>query len=184
MTLTDHLILPLPERPDMRPAPSGMNLIDIELARGLPARITLAADLALVVAAPTGAYARWLALAPDTVVLSAADDTAPYTSASHPASGAESLPVRLYLMRGPALVASVPLRSGRRWLLPEVGAPLIELVLLDAVITVGAVRGDPMSGARIRFAWRRPGSVAGNPPIGEVLPPPQARASVRNRIES
>ncbi|MBS0290802.1 MAG: hypothetical protein JSS07_12305 [Proteobacteria bacterium] len=180
--LTDHLVLPIPERPDARQAPAGMNLVDTELARGLPARIPLVADLALVVAAPTGAYARWVALPPATVAFDAADETRPFDPASPAASGARSLPVRLYLLAGTRIAASIPLRPGRRWLLPEAGAPRLELVLLEAVVTAAAVCGTPVSGGRLRFAWRQPGSVAGTPPVGERLPPAPARAAVLDRM--
>lgn len=180
--LTDNLVLPLPQRSDIRPAPAGMDLLESELLRGLPARIPLTGELALVLAAPTGAYALWTALDPALVVLSGAEETAPDDDHTPIATGSASLPVRIYLMLGKALIASVPLRIGHRWVLPEVGAPLIELVVLDAAITAGAVRGLPMSGARFRCAWRIPGAAAGTPPLGEPLPPPKARASVRNRV--
>ena len=182
--LTDSLFLPLPERPDVRPAPAGMDLLESELLGGLPARLPLLNDLALVIAAPTGAYALWTALNPALTVLDGAEEGVPADSAAPIAAAAESLPVRLYLMKGATLVASIPLRIGRRWLLPETGAPMIELVVLDASVTAGAVRGLPISGARLRCAWRPVGGIAGTPPLPDSLPPVPARPAVRARSEA
>jgi hypothetical protein len=179
--LTDRLFLPLPERPDVRPAPAGMDLLQSELLNGLPARLPLGNDLALVFAVPTGSYALWAALDPGLVVLDGAEESAPADAAAPITIAADTLPVRLYLMQGAALIASIPLRTGHRWLLPETGSPLIELVVIESLITAGAVRGLPMSGARLRLAWRPIGGVAGAPPLAEPLPPRLVRPAVRSR---
>jgi hypothetical protein len=182
MPLTNHLVLPLPAVPGARPAPTGMDLVEQEFANGLPGRVPLTDDLVLVVSAPTGALRLWMDLPADTTVYDSAVEARPVDPASPGPSAAEALPLRLYMMSGTKLLAAAPLRLGKRMLLPETGAPLLELVLLSAVVTAGAVRGLPLSGARVRLAWRRVGRSAGNPRRGEVLPPTQAPASVTRRL--
>jgi hypothetical protein len=181
MALTDHLVLPMPERPGARPAPAGMNLLAHEFLNGLPGRVPLTAELALVLSAPTGAMKVWLDVPPSAVVYDAAREAAP-APPDEPSAGPEPVPFRLYLMSGPALVAAAPLRLGRRTTLPETGTPLLELVLLDAVITAGAVRGLPLSGSRLRLAWRRPGMPAGDPARNDPPPPAPARSGVARRL--
>ncbi|MFC3077454.1 hypothetical protein ACFODL_05060 [Phenylobacterium terrae] len=181
MALTDHLVLPLPERPGARPAPVGMNLLVHEFLNGLPGRLPLGGDLALVLSAPTGAMKVWLDLPPSTIVYDAGRE-AVSTPPDAPAARPEPVPFRLYLISGPALVGAAPLRLGRRTLLPEAGTPLLELVLLDAVITAGAVRGLPLSGSRLRLAWRRAGTAAGDPPRSSPPPPARRGPAVARRL--
>lgn len=155
MRLTDHLVLPLPPVPGFRPPPSGMALLEQEFVNGLPGRVPLADGLTLILSAPTGALSVWMDLPPGTVVYDAADEARGVDPAAPGRSAADSLPLRFYLMSGSTLMAAAPLRLGKRLLLPETGAPVVELVLLAAVVTAGAVRGLPLSGASVRVAWRR-----------------------------
>lgn len=181
MRLIDHLVLPLPPVPGRRSAPSGMDIIEHELVNGLPGRIALAGDLTLVMAAPTGALKVWMDLPPNTTIYDSSDEARPVDPAAPGPSAAEAVPLRLYLMRDATLVAAAPVRLGKRMLLPESGPPLVELVVLSAVVTAGAVRGLPLSGAKIRLAWRRPGRPAGDPPRGEPLPPAPAPPPIARR---
>jgi len=182
MPLTNHLVLPLTAVPGVRPMPNGMDLVEQEFANGLPGRVPLADDLVLVVSAPTGALRLWMDLAADSTVYDLAAEARPVAPDSPGHSAAEALPLRLYLLSGTKLLAAAPMRLGKRMLLPETGAPLVELVLLSAVVTAGAVRGLPLSGARVRLAWRRLGRPAGDPRLGEELPPLPASAGVTRRL--
>lgn len=153
MTLTDHLVLPLPERPDLRPAPEGMTVLETELQSGLPARIPLTPELTLVVSVATGAPRVWMQLPPATIVFDSTTEGRPRTGAINP--GENALSLRFLLLAGTRLIGTAAPRTGMRQLLPDIGAPRIEFALLQCVMTAGAVRGLPLTGARLRMAWRR-----------------------------
>ena len=176
MAITDHLVLPLPDRRDVRPAPDGMTLLATELQNGLPARIPLTLDLVLVLTAPTGAPDVWMQLDPATPVFQATDEAVPAQVVTGPLVQ-KQLPVRLYLMRGRQLVGTAMPRLGLRQLVPDTGSPLIEFALLDCTIKAGAVRGLPLTGSTIRFAWRRYALSPDDP-----VPPPPLHPSVAQRL--
>lgn len=176
MAITDHLVLPLPDRRDLRPAPDGMTLVATEVQNGLPARIPLTLDLVLVLTAPTGAPDVWMELDPATVVFQASDEGIAAQTGTGPLVQ-KQLPLRLYLMHGRQLVGTAMPRLGLRQLVPDTGSPLIEFALLDCTIKAGAVRGLPLTGSTIRFAWRRYALSPSDP-----VPPPPLHPSVAQRL--
>lgn len=152
MGLTDHLVLPLPPRRDMRPAPAGMVPLDVELQTGLPARVALAPGLVLVISVPTGAPRVWLDLQPATPVFDASVEID--AAANDPTEKVNALPLRFYLVQSGRLVGSAAPRLGLRQFLPDIGPPLIELALLGGTVTAGAIRGLPLTGARLHLAYQ------------------------------
>jgi hypothetical protein len=148
---------PLPGPPD----PAVYTRVTRPVETGLPLRIDLGADLALVLIAPTGVATAWRDADPRAIVSSSDDEHAPFDPAglaTAPTAPAGRVPLRLVLLSEGRPLAAVPLRLGRA-LLPDTGADdrgtLAQIVVLSWEIHAGTLRGAGDVGSLLDLAWRR-----------------------------
>jgi hypothetical protein len=146
-------------------APTGLARLDQPLTGGLPARIALSPDLALVLTLTTGLVASWLDLDPSVVISQSADQTRPLSGESQPDVLRSAM--RLFVLRSNEIVGSLPLVAGREARLASSTGALVDLIVLGWEIRAGTVKGPGDYGSTISLAWRD--AAAGS---DRFLPPP------------
>lgn len=152
----DRLLVPAVRAP----APDGFARVRQSLEGGLPATLRLDPQLALALCAPTGDALRWRDARGDEPVAAAGDDDEPATAATAAATAepVARAPLRLVLLHGGAVVATVPLVPGPPRRLPDHGGAagaLIELAVLDFRVHAGNLREAGSFGSFLDLAWRR-----------------------------
>jgi hypothetical protein len=130
---------------------------------GLPYRIDIANGLALVLIAPIGLATVWRDADPRALLSSSPEEA----TASDPAALADAptaasvvrVPLRVLLLSGGAIAASMALRVGRLALLPDHGGAdqgtLVETIVLGWQVFAGSLRGSGDVGSSIDLAFRR-----------------------------
>jgi hypothetical protein len=148
--------------PDTKPAaPEGFAQVDETITAGLPHRIELTQESALIVVVPTGVATLWRDSDPLAVVSQSDPDLAPFDVK---AVAGPLVPARLIVQRSGAPFASLLLAAGLRRLVTDSGQNLdgarLEFVILSWEIHAGSLRGPGDFGSRISLAWRNADSAA------------------------
>lgn len=148
--------------PNVSPtAPADAQRVRQSLVRGLPHRIVLERDLALLLVVGTGLATAWRDAPPDALVGASAPEARPQSPHEPRAIGALERPLaRLLLVRGQAPLAAIPLALGLHRATPDHGGDgpdertRIALWVLGWDIRAGNLRGPGDVGGFIDVAWR------------------------------
>jgi len=131
--------------------PEGLSALRYPLDTGVPARIPLAGDRALILAVGLGQARRLLELDPAAVVIG------PSAASSVDADidrDPDQPVARLTLVAGEAIGETCAVVPGRSCRLAVAGATLVELVVDRLVITAGSLRSPGEYSSFIELRWR------------------------------
>jgi hypothetical protein len=135
--------------------PEGFTRIEVSLQQGMPHRIPLTGNHALLLIAPSGVAAAWRDLDPALVVISSDTELENVLLPLAPATFTTRMPLRLLYLSGARTASAAPLVLGERQLLDDGLAARFELLCLDWRLHVGTLRGTGDFGSRLTLAWRQ-----------------------------
>lgn len=146
-------VLPPPDVAD----PVGLATLRATLDSGIPARIPLSGDLALVLSVGLGQARRYLDSDPSTPVVTLGDRVVSADDARTASDPDAPLP-RLSVVRSGGMGDSVGVTAGVPLVLTFGGAAAVELTVLSLVITAGSLRSPGQFGSALVVAWRSLGA--------------------------
>lgn len=140
----------------------GLSALRYPLDAGVPARIPLAGDRALILALGLGQARRLLELDPAAVVIGP-------TAASSLDTDTDRDPdqpvARLTLVAGEAIGETCAVVPGRSCRLAVAGATLVELVVDRLVVTAGSLRSPGQYSSVIELRWRETDRASADGPV-------------------
>ena len=151
------------------------------VTNGLPHIIHLAEGLRLKVTLPTGLMQTWLEADPSALVSSADDELRPRPKEFTETVGdASRTALRLTLVQGGAVLATIPATLATRRSVPDAGndaqGVAFDIVLLDWSIHAGTQRGPGDFGSYIHLGWKAADRAASD------FSPPALNEFVRRRL--
>jgi hypothetical protein len=171
-------------------APEGFTAIDSAIRQGMPHPIPLAGNQRLLLIAPSGVATTWRDEDAATVVSAGAWQRTASAVSPQKLDIAKQMPLRvLYQINGKTL-AVVPLAIGPAQRLATDDGVKVDLLVLDWVLHVGALRGPGDFGSRIALAWRAADRAVerfSDPPLNPVFvqrqPPERKLQSHLGRVK-
>lgn len=138
-------------------SPSARTTLRTALDAGIPARIPLTGDLALMLSVGLGQARRYLDSDPSTPVVTMGDSAGSTDDAQTARDPDDPLP-RLSVVRSGGLGDSVAVTPGVPLVLTFGGAAAVEVSVTSLIITAGSLRSPGQFGSALVVDWRSLGS--------------------------